>query len=46
MALYRKYYPQKSPFLIQAQAFTDAGFRRSANTQTERKAALGKAPVL
>jgi para-nitrobenzyl esterase len=45
LALYRKHYPQKAPFLIQAQAFTDAGFRRSAITQAERKAALGKAPV-
>src|SRR5215468_564828 len=43
LALYRRRYPQKSAFLIQAQAFTDAGFRRSAITQAERKAALGKA---
>src|SRR5262247_1375758 len=46
LALYRKHYPQKSPFLIQAQVFTDTGFRRSAITQAERKAALGKAPVM
>jgi para-nitrobenzyl esterase len=45
LALYRQRYPQKSPFLIQAQAFTDSGFRRSAITQAERKAALGKAPA-
>jgi len=45
LALYRQRYPQKSPFLVQAQAFTDAGFRRSAITQAERKAALGKAPA-
>src|SRR5262245_10933136 len=45
LTLYRQRYPQKSPFLIQAQAFTDAGFRRSAITQAERKAALGKAPA-
>jgi para-nitrobenzyl esterase len=45
LALYRKHYPQKSPFLIQAQVFTDAGFRRSAITQADRKAALGKAPA-
>jgi len=45
LALYRQRYPQKSPFLIQAQVFTDAGFRRSAITQAERKAALGKAPA-
>jgi para-nitrobenzyl esterase len=44
LTLYKQRYPQKSPFLIQAQAFTDAGFRRSAITQAERKAALGKAP--
>jgi para-nitrobenzyl esterase len=42
LALYRRRYPQKSPFLIQAQALTDSGFRRSAITQAERKAALGK----
>jgi para-nitrobenzyl esterase len=45
LALYRQRYPQKSPYLIQAQVFTDAGFRRSAITQAERKAALGKAPI-
>src|SRR5262249_61056412 len=45
LTLYRQRYPQKSPFLIQAQAFTDARFRRSAITQAERKAALGKAPA-
>jgi para-nitrobenzyl esterase len=45
LALYKQRYPQKSPFLIQAQIFTDAGFRRSAITQAERKAALGKAPA-
>jgi para-nitrobenzyl esterase len=43
-ALYRKHNPKKSPFLIQAQVLTDAGGRRSAITQAERKAALGKAP--
>ena len=36
---------KKSPFLVQAQMFTDSGFRRSAITQAERKAALGKAPA-
>jgi para-nitrobenzyl esterase len=44
-ALYRKHNPKKSPFLIQAQVLTDAGGRRSAITQAERKAALGKAPA-
>lgn len=42
LALYRQRYPQKSPFLIQAQALTDSGFRRSAITQAERKAAVGR----
>src|SRR5215471_19150136 len=32
LALYKQRYPQKSPFLIQAQIFTDSGFRRSAIT--------------
>jgi len=36
---------KKSPFLVQAQVFTDSGFRRSAIAQAERKAALGKAPA-
>jgi para-nitrobenzyl esterase len=45
LALYRKYYPDKSPFLIQAMLFTDAGFRRSAIKQAELKAAQGKGPV-
>jgi para-nitrobenzyl esterase len=45
LALYKQRYPQKSPYLIQAQVFTDSGFRRSAITQAERKAALGKAPA-
>jgi para-nitrobenzyl esterase len=45
LALYRSHYPNKSPFLIQAQVATDAGFRRSAILQAERKAAAGKAPA-
>ena len=45
LALYRNRYPDKSPYLIQAQIFTDSTSRRSANTQAERKAALGKAPA-
>jgi para-nitrobenzyl esterase len=46
-ALYRQssWNSKKTPFQIQAQAFTDSGFRRSAITQAERKAALGKAPA-
>jgi para-nitrobenzyl esterase len=43
--MYRKAYPTKSPYLIQAQVFTDAGFRRSAYAQAERKAAAGRAPA-
>jgi len=43
--MYRKAYPHKSPFLIQAQIATDIGGRRAAVTQAERKAALGKAPA-
>jgi para-nitrobenzyl esterase len=45
LALYRSRYPNKSPYLIQAQIATDAGFRRSAILQAERKAAAGKAPA-
>ncbi len=44
-ALYRKYFPQKSAFLVQAMIFTDSGFRRSAIKQAELKAAQGKAPI-
>lgn len=45
VAMYRKAWPNKTPYLIQAQIFTDSGFRRGAYAQAERKAALGKAPV-
>ncbi len=45
LAMYRNRYPQKSPYLIQAQIDTDAGSRRSANLQAERKSAAGKAPA-
>jgi para-nitrobenzyl esterase len=44
-SMYRKANPKKSPFLILAQVNTDSGFRRSAITQAERKAAAGKAPA-
>ena len=44
IALYRNRYPNKSPYLVQAQIGTDAGGRRSAILQGERKAAMGKAP--
>ena len=45
LALYRKYYPEKSPYLLQAMMFTDAGFRRSALKQAELKCVQGGAPV-
>jgi len=44
-ALYRRYDPIASPFLIQAQAFTDAGSRRAAYTMAARKAQAGGAPA-
>lgn len=43
LAMYRNRYPDKSPYLIQAQIDTDAGSRRSAILQAERKSAQGKA---
>ena len=45
LALYRNRYPNKSPFLIEAQIATDAGGRQNAILQAERKSALGKAPA-
>ena len=45
LAMYRTRYPDKSPFLIQAQIATDSTARRSATLQAERKAAQGKAPA-
>jgi para-nitrobenzyl esterase len=45
LAMYRNRYPEKSPFLIQAQIATDSTARRSATLQAERKSALGKAPA-
>jgi para-nitrobenzyl esterase len=44
-AMYRKYYPQKSAFLVQAMISTDSGFRRSAYKQAELKAAQGKGAI-
>ena len=29
LGMYRKYYPEKSPYLVQAMMLSDAGFRRS-----------------
>jgi para-nitrobenzyl esterase len=43
LGLYRNRYPDKSPFLIQAQIFTDAAARKSAILQAERKAEQGQA---
>ncbi|MGH6966251.1 MAG: carboxylesterase/lipase family protein [Phenylobacterium sp.] len=45
LALYRRYDPGATPFLIQAQMLTDAGGRRAAFTMAARKAALGAAPA-
>jgi para-nitrobenzyl esterase len=45
VSLYRRYDPGASPFLIQAQALTDAGGRRAAFTMAARKAAQGAAPA-
>jgi para-nitrobenzyl esterase len=45
LAMYRNRYPDKSPYLIQAQIDTDAGGRRNAILQAERKSAQGKAPA-
>ena len=43
--LYRSRWPDKTPFLLQAQIVTDAGFRRQAIAQAERKAAQGRASI-
>jgi para-nitrobenzyl esterase len=45
LGMYRKYYPEKSPYLIQAMMLTDAGFRRSAIRQAELKAAQGQGAI-
>ena len=45
VALYRRYDPAATPFLIQAQAFTDAGGRRAAYALAARKAAQNAAPA-
>ncbi len=45
LTMYRDRYPNKSPFLIQAQIVTDSGARRNATLQAERKSAAGKAPA-
>ena len=43
--LYRRRWPEKTPYLLQAQIVTDAGFRRFAYAQAELKAGQGRAPV-
>jgi para-nitrobenzyl esterase len=45
LALYRKHFPAKSPYLLLATMLTDGGFRRFAYTQAERKVAQGKGAV-
>jgi para-nitrobenzyl esterase len=45
LALYRTASPGKTPYLIQAQVFTDTQTRARAITQAERKAAQGGAGV-
>jgi para-nitrobenzyl esterase len=45
LGLYRGKWPGKTPFLLQAQIATDAGFRRLALAQAERKADQGRAPI-
>jgi para-nitrobenzyl esterase len=43
--IYRRWYPNASPFLLNAKMQTDRGGRRAATTMAERKAAQGKAPA-
>jgi para-nitrobenzyl esterase len=45
LQLYRRKYPRKPAFLLQAQIATDSGFRRFAYVQADRKAEQGRAPV-
>jgi para-nitrobenzyl esterase len=45
LALYRPVSAGKTPYLVQAQVFTDNGTRARAITQAERKAAQGGAPA-
>ena len=45
LALYRKHYPTKRAYLIQAEAFTDSALRRAATNQVEWKHKLGRAPA-
>jgi para-nitrobenzyl esterase len=43
--LYRRHFPNASPFLLQARMLTDRRGRRAADLQAQRKAALGSAPA-
>ncbi|MGO9933656.1 MAG: carboxylesterase/lipase family protein [Steroidobacteraceae bacterium] len=45
LPFYRAAYPDKSPYLIQAQILTDSAGRARAITQAERKSAQGGAPA-
>jgi para-nitrobenzyl esterase len=45
LSLYRELFPTKSAYLLYSQIITDAGFRRFAHAQAERKALQGGAPV-
>jgi para-nitrobenzyl esterase len=45
LGLYRKAYPNASPYLIQTRIATDRGFHPNAYKQAVRKAAMGKAPA-
>jgi len=45
LALYRRKWPHKPPYLLQTHIVTDAGFRRFAQLQAERKALQAGAPV-
>jgi len=45
LAMYRNRYPDKSPFLIQAQIVTDSTARKGAILQAERKSTQGQAPA-
>ena len=45
LAMYRTRYPEKSPFLIQAQIDTDSAARRSASHAGRTQSRAGKAPA-
>jgi para-nitrobenzyl esterase len=45
LALYRRRWPSKAPFLLYAQIVTDCGFRRFAFQQAELRAAHARAPT-